>query len=376
MNLFSVLIADRMPAGAPVLSPAIERNIASLREHHPGLPHRLFDQEAIRAFLRTHMEPDVCWAYEQLLPYAYRADLARLCLLHQFGGLYADLSVFFHAPLPVEAGKMIVFRDRAHVAPWIVSNTILGAPPRAPALEAAIRMIVAHCRARYRGVSSLCPTGPVLLGKAIAMHCEPDQIHMGEVSNALQSDTSEALVFVDTVTRRLIGYRAKDQAGLAQLGLTEGVNNYNDFYRAGVIYAADFPVLVGHDYLRRHAHRRATADADGLRWESDAAATALETIVLCRLPMPFAAGRYRVLLAVADSGDGSAITLLASAHDSGAQLARLDQRLAPGADIVAALPLDIPASRNDIVIGVLAAAGASLRITGLRIERCAHELTP
>lgn len=371
MNLFSILIADQPVADPAALPPTIARNIASLREHHPGLPHRLYDQDAIRDFLRTHMEPDVAWAYEQLLPYAYRADLTRLCLLHAFGGLYADLSVFFHAPLPVESGKLIVFRDRAVVAPWIVSNTILGAPPGSPALEAAIRMIVANCRSRYRGASSLCPTGPVLLGKAIAMHCEPGQIHLGEVQNVSQRDDTEALVFVDATDGRLIGYRTKRGAGLSELGLELGVNNYNDFYYAHLTYAADYPVLVGADYLALHGRTACKLDGGQLAYPGAAApaaaGAALEPVVLCHLPIPFAAGRYRV---GADLGAAAAggISLVALEQGSGKQLARADHQLAGGAALPL-LELDIARSRNDIVIGVFSTGGAALRLAGLRIER-------
>ncbi len=375
MNLFSILIADEAPADPSALPPPIARNIASFREHHPGLPHRLYDQAAIRDFLRTHMEADVAWAYEHLLPYAYRADLARLCLLHEFGGLYADLSVFFHAALPVASGKMIVFRDRAHVAPWIVSNTILGAPARAPALEAAIRMIVAHCRTRYRGASSLCPTGPVLLGKAIALHCEPQQLHLGEVANAAQSDTHEALVFIDTTDRRMIGYRTKGAAGLAGLGLAHGVNNYNDFYYAHLTYASDYPVLMRPDYLLRHGRGTGSADGAHLAWHAPAGAPDSDdrhTVLLCRLPFPFAAGRYRIVLELGDAPAGHEVALVA-ASAAGAPLARAERRFAGAGPATLALPLDVPASRNDIVVGILAAPGARLRIAGLRIERPPHE---
>ncbi|WP_306394187.1 glycosyltransferase family 32 protein [Telluria beijingensis] len=370
MNLFSILIADQPLADPAALPPAIARNLASLREHHPGLPHRLYDQPAIRDFLRTHMEADVAWAYEQLLPYAYRADLARLCLLHEFGGLYADLSVFFHAGLPLDAGKMIVFRDRAVVAPWIVSNTILGAPARAPALEAAIRMIVANCRSRYRGASSLCPTGPVLLGKAIALHCEPGQIHLGEVSNLAQRSDTESLAFIDATDGRLVGYRAKRAAGLQELGLERGVNDYNDFYYAHLSYAADYPVLVGADYLARHGRTAAALEDGQLAYPGAPArgGDTLDTVALCHLPIPFAAGRYRVLLELTDAAPGAALTLVALENGSGQALARADHWLAGGA-AQPALALDIASSRKDIVIGVLSASAAPLRIASLRIER-------
>ncbi|MDY0960587.1 glycosyltransferase family 32 protein [Massilia sp. CFBP9026] len=369
MNLFSILITDQAHADQ-ALPPAIARNLASLREHHPGLPHRLYGQDAIRDFLRAHMEADVAWAYDQLLPYAYRADLARLCLLHEFGGLYADLSVFFHAPLPLESGKLIVFRDRAVVAPWIVSNTILGAPPRAPALAAAIRMIVANCRSRYRGASSLCPTGPVLLGKAIALHCEPDQIHLGEVSNLAQRNDTESLAFIDATDGRLVGYRTKRAAGLAELGLERGVNDYNDFYYARLTYAADYPVLIDADYLARHGRTSATLEGGRLAYPGAPARSdgALDTVALCHLPIPFAAGRYRVLLELDDATAGAPLTLIALENGSGLPLARAEHRLGGGA-AMPALDLDVATSRKDIVIGIFSAGPAPLRIAGLRVER-------
>lgn len=366
MKLFSILIADRPIVDPATLPPAAARNIASFREHHPGLPHGLYDRDAIRDFLRRHMEADVAWAFEELLPYAYRADLARLCLLHEFGGAYADLSVFFHAALPVDSGKLVVFRDRAVHAPWIVSNTIIAAPPRLPAFEAAIRMIVANCRNRHRGVSSLCPTGPVLFGKAIAMHCEPEQIHLGEVVNVAQRDSTEALAFVDATDGRMIGYRTKSAAGLDQLGLREGVNNYNDFYYARLVYAADYPARVGADYLARHGV------GDGAVENGQLVLRGGSGKVLCHLPIPFSAGRYRLVLVLA-AGSSGALALRATLHGSGETVAEAHGRV-DGGPVTLALPLDLAVSRKDVLVGILAGDGACLRIVELLVERLPHDI--
>lgn len=379
MKLFSILIADRPAVDVAALPPAVARNVASFREHHPALPHQLYDQDAIRDFLRGHMEADVAWAFEELMPYAYRADLARLCLLHEFGGAYADLSVFFHAPLPVSSGKLAIFRDRAVHAPWIVSNTIIAAPPRLPAFEAAIRMIVANCRTRYRGASSLCPTGPILFGKAIAMHCEPEQIHLGEVINLAQRDNTEALAFVDATDGRMIGYRTKSAAGLQQLGLSEGVNNYNDFYYAHLVYASDYPVRMLASYLARHGRTDGVMEGDQLVLRSAStddhpAPDAGSGTAACHIPLPFAAGRYRLLLVLGEGG--GELTLRANVQGSGATLAEVRARVDGAAPAAAALTLDLPVSRKDIVVCILAAGGAHLRIAELRIERLAHDLAP
>ncbi len=369
MNLFSILIADHPQendsgAGLP---PAIIRNIESFKAWHPGAQHRLYDREAIRAFLRSSMGKDVLWAFDELLPYAYKADLARLCLLHAFGGVYADLSVHFHGNWEVRPGKISIFRDRAHVAPWIVSNTIISAPPRFPAIEAAIRMILANCRARHRGSSPLCPTGPVLLGKAIALHCDPQQIHMGEVSNAAARDTVEALVFIDAADGRLVGYRAKSRAGLSELGLQRGVNNYNDFYRRGAVYASEFPLTLSAAYLRQHGHTLCPVNGGVLEYRGQLRNDRRSQCVVAGNLMPFCPGRYVVYLDISAAAPGSLLTLMASRLEDKRELARTVHAIAENVPATLAMHFDLPASRNDIVIGVLVEKCAFVSIARLRI---------
>ena len=86
-------------------------------------------------------------AYEALKPYAYRADLARYCLLHEYGGLYADLSYFFVAPVPMPEDKAVVFRGNLVSSPWDTSNGIIYAQPGFKAFECAIKLVMRECEA-------------------------------------------------------------------------------------------------------------------------------------------------------------------------------------------------------------------------------------
>ena len=40
----------------------------------------------VELFLADHYEPNVLEAYRKLIPYAYRADLARYCIVNKLGG--------------------------------------------------------------------------------------------------------------------------------------------------------------------------------------------------------------------------------------------------------------------------------------------------
>lgn len=380
MNLFSILITDHSDDDLSVksLPISISRNIDSFKSFHPDLPHRFLGKNEIRHFLAGFMDNDVLWAFDQLLPYAYKADLARLCLLYQFGGIYADLSVCFHGNWNVIPGKISVFRDRAVIAPWIVSNTIIAAPPRFPAIETAIRMILANCHARHRGTSSLCPTGPVLFGKAIAMHCDPGQIHLGEVTNVAARESTESLVFVDATDGRLVGYRAKTKAGLAELGIHRGANNYNDFYYSGVIYADDFPVTINADYLYKNGHTACALINGELTYRSEKPADDTEQLLLLGNFLPFAAGSYTVLLDLSGISIGSTLTLFATQLDDKKELSRASLLAEHSNQETLALHVNLPMSRNDIAIAVAVSHSSFLSIKRLRIlrARATHDAPP
>lgn len=53
--------------------------------------HYLFNDDACREFLVSTFPPDVVYAYDLLIPSAFRADLWRYCILYMFGGVYMDI---------------------------------------------------------------------------------------------------------------------------------------------------------------------------------------------------------------------------------------------------------------------------------------------
>jgi Glycosyltransferase sugar-binding region containing DXD motif len=161
----------------------IQVNIDSFKAHHPGLPHRLYDNESLRDFISKSFDREVLAAYDELVPFAFKADLGRYCLLYELGGLYADLSVFFYDRIFSEEdlSKLYIFREASSGAPWSVSVSIIAAAPKMTVFENCIRKICEHAREKYYGDDALCPTGPHLFGAQIARSTELKNICAGEV---------------------------------------------------------------------------------------------------------------------------------------------------------------------------------------------------
>ncbi len=212
----------------------IAANIDALKAHHPDVEHRLFGDESLRAFIAANFDRDVLSAYEQLAPLSCKADLGRYCLLFKNGGVYADLGVHVHKPIAdVHAiNRLHVFRDAFNQAPWIVSTSLIAAPPSAPIFQHCIKGVIANVRSGWYGSNPLCPTGPNLFGRTIAALLEPRDLVLGETVRISRGGNSYA--YVDSAGD-VIAVNIKAGSGLTSLG-AEKSDNYNTHYANRTLY--------------------------------------------------------------------------------------------------------------------------------------------
>jgi len=57
--------------------------------------HYLFNDADCRSFIENEYPLDVVYAYDQLIPTAFKADLWRYCILYKYGGVYLDIKYRF-----------------------------------------------------------------------------------------------------------------------------------------------------------------------------------------------------------------------------------------------------------------------------------------
>lgn len=246
MLLSSILITsseDHEP-----LPPVIEENIASLKSKHPALEHRLFRQADVIQLLEKYFSKEVVDAFHGLRPFAYRADLARYCILHEFGGLYADLSYFFVSSVPMPEDRAVVFRGNLVSSPWDTSNGIIYSPPRHKALERAIEMVCANVKRRYYGLTPLCPTGPVIFGKALATTCEAEELITGNAQLLDRESAAQRIpdfslpkgerIHCQFLKETLVAIKRKPllSPGLASMGVSTG-NVYRELWIGRGVYS-------------------------------------------------------------------------------------------------------------------------------------------
>lgn len=222
----------------------LERAITSVKQSFSSHRYTLHNDESLRSFIARHFEREVVAAYDKLRPYAYKADLGRYCLLFQHGGWYADISVLMRQSVASMSPDidLVYFADLGDgVTPdrslFDVSNSLLYARPQSTALEQAIQTVLEHCHDEYYGPSFYCPTGPSVLGAAIAAQERTSRHVSGHLMALTPNHRLRNLSFVlpDGQILALFKKGWMDPEDVL-FGKRKGTNNYADLWVQRKIY--------------------------------------------------------------------------------------------------------------------------------------------
>ena len=224
------------------LPPALASLSASVRQYLPAPQgdYQLYTDARLREFLQRHFGPELLWAYERLRPYAYRADLGRYALLFQRGGWYFDIGTRLHSPVQLNPRiELVLFREQllAGNCSWACQNAVLYARPGHPLFQKALERVIWNCRHEHYGANTLCPTGPILLGRALAQ-LDPDlnTLVVGESMRLTPTHANKNLAFVLPDGTIFAFHKPAGSGDLSALG-ARGTNNYVELWQKRQVYA-------------------------------------------------------------------------------------------------------------------------------------------
>lgn len=191
LNIFMTWSSHSLP-------PKMKENIEHIKKTNPEFGVYVYDVQDCREFIKKNFDYDVLYSYDNLVPYAYKSDLWRYCILYIYGGIYVDVkwkpySDFkfidlvnkehftldrpFYNSYTFEENKKLV--NSTHYYEKVVSqinpqfwkkgeiglyNALLVCKPRNPILLETIKKIIENVNNLYYGYNSLYVTGPGLLG--------------------------------------------------------------------------------------------------------------------------------------------------------------------------------------------------------------------
>jgi mannosyltransferase OCH1-like enzyme len=197
--------------------------------------YRLWTSADIEDFIRDHFDRSVLDAYLTVSPFAYRADLARYCIVAHFGGWYVDYAIRrLELPDLIDNVDLIAFRDRQEHSgtSWALSNGFFYAREGLPALATAVELTVANIQARHYGITPLSPTGPSVFGQAVAIHGERTETSLGAFTDLTPEQDRENIAFVGG-DGWIWAFAKDEESGMVDV---PGTNNYNELWKRRCVY--------------------------------------------------------------------------------------------------------------------------------------------
>lgn len=224
------------------IPPFIQMCVESVKQSHPWSQHTIYDNKMLREFIQNNFDSDVLWAYDKLIPYTYKADLGKFCLIYKLGGWYYDIGVQVINQLsPPDFVKAIFYsieEEMQNLTPQAIQATLFYSKENNPVLENAINIIVDNCKKEYYGLTPFCPTGPNVLGRAVAKYYAEYGVEREVVYGKLRRLTNDCpnknacFVLPDGTIHALIKPSGKT---LQELG-AKGTNSYTEMWNNRKIY--------------------------------------------------------------------------------------------------------------------------------------------
>jgi len=160
LNIFQTWHTKNLP-------PKMLERVENVKNQNPKFQHFLFDDNDCREFIEKNFNEEVLFAYDNLIPGAYKADLWRLCVLYIYGGIYMDIKF-----MCINNFKLIELTERNHFVkdrplPLSIYNGLIACEKKHPFLLMGINKIVENVKNKYYGIHALEPTGPIMLGNLV-----------------------------------------------------------------------------------------------------------------------------------------------------------------------------------------------------------------
>jgi hypothetical protein len=254
MKIHQILINDtnKLPNEFPEFHNICYEQIKKL---YPDEEYHLYSGEELEEIIKNNFDTDVFIAYKKLRPYACKADLARLCLLYLYGGLYIDLNLYFINTIPdLDRLEFFAFRDLSKMSKqsWAVQNGIIYSIPKSKVVKNAIDLIVKHCKEEYYGVQCVDVSATTVLGIAItkslphlgiATNGELDFFTLKSFDKKAQNkikkigyDNDKLLGFIMDNDNKLIAIRKPSGGGDIESVGFKGTNNYIEMWKNKEVY--------------------------------------------------------------------------------------------------------------------------------------------
>lgn len=135
----------------------------TLKSENPEFNYYLYDDKMCRDFIQSYYDDDTLYAFDSLIPGAFKADLWRYCVLYVYGGVYLDIKY-----KSVDGFKLSSLMNKEYfVRDYYdgIYQAFLICLPKNEILMNCIHQIILNAKSKSYTLNALSITGPQLMNK-------------------------------------------------------------------------------------------------------------------------------------------------------------------------------------------------------------------
>ncbi len=156
-------------AGVPLPTQVQQALMSGYLKSPRGTIQVYADDDDVHAYIAARW-PQALEAYDSLVPGAFKADLWRLLVVYEFGGVYADLGFMFTEPIAealvhFDTDELVLVIDVPHGRQEAIYQAFLAAYARHPVILAMIDAVLDNVVMQDYGQDMLDITGPMAIAK-------------------------------------------------------------------------------------------------------------------------------------------------------------------------------------------------------------------
>jgi len=146
--------------------------VQSVIQSNPEYDYYFYTDDMCRKFILEHYGEMMLYAFDVLIPGAFKADLWRYCALWVYGGIYVDIDMIQHVPF-----KKFIDKDDEIILVWDnpikeyykfgIFQAFIATVPQNQIIKDTLDRCYDNIIGKYHGKNSLDITGPIMMGKVI-----------------------------------------------------------------------------------------------------------------------------------------------------------------------------------------------------------------
>jgi mannosyltransferase OCH1-like enzyme len=141
----------------------MNENAELLKSTNDAFNYYIYDDSMCREFIKSYYDDDTLFAFDSLIPGAYKADLWRYCILYVYGGIYLDIKYKC-----VNDFKLSTLLNKEHYVKDYydgIYQALLVCLPKNKILMNCIHQIIINVKTKSYLSDPLSITGPQLMNK-------------------------------------------------------------------------------------------------------------------------------------------------------------------------------------------------------------------